>query len=644
MADKRQLQIFVDSLEPPPDVYPSGFVFTSARPPRLERVRIAGLKAFDNTEVILPQLALLTGPNNSGKSTVLQAVALGYECLRRCTDPERWRLAESGRAVTAFEFLPVNEPRDLWHRRIWKPTKDKERPVEIGLHFSGGRALTFRIRFLFGLLNIKLEHAEGAFDSDLLKALLSAAPVLLPATPGPAAHEDYLTLAAVHKLLSIREPSRVVRNILKRIQDADDKAALEFVDSVLRRYFDVSLSQIKFDERRDLELRAPLQQDGYDLDIVSGGSGLNQILQLACVIAWRKPSLVLLDEPDAHLHSSVQAELFDFLSDLSARSGVQIIMSTHSRDLISQAPLESIVPVDPSRRELAPLKSLDHLLLEYQRYGSLLNVDLALLYQTKSCVFLEGPSDSRLLPRIAERCGVHAFSGPRQIVPFEFQGVDKLKFLPDLVRLFERITGGTLRWGVVRDSDSNVPEVKEAYKKTGEALGAGYFHQWERHSLENYLLDAQLILAAVKARMPGTEIGYERIDSVLCTAIAEIEDRVSGPFVTRAQHAFRDLKLSDNPHDAGANAATKFLRQTQASKDKLKVYPGKIVFGKVVELLQSQLGINLRIEDVIAVMTPETAPPELVQCLRNLSSTVGSPDGVGAAQQEASAGGAKSRS
>jgi len=116
---------------------------------------------------------------------------------------------------------------------------------------------------------------------------------------------------------------------------------------------------------------------------VPAGSGLNQILLLASVIAWRKPGIVLLDEPDAHLHSSVQTQLLDFLIELVSRFKLQVILATHSKDLIGRAPLEAIDPVDRSRRKLSPLASLDHLLLEYQRQGSVSNVDLALLYQTK---------------------------------------------------------------------------------------------------------------------------------------------------------------------------------------------------------------------------------------------------------------------
>src|SRR5207245_4365823 len=115
---------------------------------------------------------------------------------------------------------------------------------------------------------------------ELLKSILASPPVLIPATPGPAPHEDYLTLATVHKLLTVREPSRVVRNILKRIQEDTDGTAKRFVNDVLKRYFRVTLEDIAFDERRDLEIRAPVNQGEYSLDIVSSGSGLNQILQL----------------------------------------------------------------------------------------------------------------------------------------------------------------------------------------------------------------------------------------------------------------------------------------------------------------------------------------------------------------------------
>ncbi|HPR53652.1 MAG TPA: ATP-binding protein [Deltaproteobacteria bacterium] len=608
---------FIQEEEPPEPLYPAAFLQSAGTAPKLVSVKIDGLKGFDSVFIELPRLAMLTGPNNSGKSTVLQAIALGYECLRRCTDTARWRLSSSGRSVTSFDFLPVNEPRDLWYRQVWKISRETERYVRVSLTFDQGQVLAFRIRFLFGLLNIGLDSSEGNISDEFLKSVLKSMPVLLPATPGPIAHEDYLTLASVHRMLSMREPSRVVRNILTRIQTDGDREAWAFVDIVMKQYFGVSLAEINFDEKRDLEIRAPLAEEDFSVDIVSSGSGMNQILQLATIIAWTKPSVVLLDEPDAHLHSSVQLQLFNFLSTLVERYGVQIILSTHSRDLISQAPLQSIIPVDKTRQELRPLQSIEHLLLEYQRYGSVTNVDLALLYQTKRCLFVEGGTDISLLPRIADRLGVTLFSGRHQAVIFDFRGVDKLKMLPDLVGLFSRLVGGALTWAVLKDRDATLPEVAERITTAGNALGSHMFHQWTQYSIENLLLDETLIQLAIQRRT-DSPFDVANLRTILDEILATVEDEVAGTFVTKAQQAYRDFEIDDRPYEAGAAAATRYLRSLQDRTQKLSVYPGKRIFGLMVQKLQEQHRITLRITDLVDVITRDNCPKELADFLGRL--------------------------
>lgn len=616
MTEPEQIGLFQED-DLPLDQYTPTVSPTSGKPLQLTELRIEALKGFNEVIVELRPLTILTGPNNSGKSTVLQAVALAFECMRRCVDTKRWRLLDTGRAVTEFDFLPVNELRDLWYNKVWKPSKEKERYVKVGLKFSNGFSITFRIRFLFGLLNIGLDEKSSEVNPELLQSLMSAIPVLIPSTMGPSAHEEFRTLASVYRLVSIREPSRVVRNILVRLQEEGMQEARAFLDEVLARYFKASLETIVVDEARDVEIRAPLKEGGYSLDIVSSGSGVNQILQLAAVIAWRKPSIVLLDEPDAHLHTSVQAQLFDFINRLVEDYGMQVILATHSRDLISQAPLESIVPVDRSRARLSPLASLEHLLLEYQRYGTVSNIDLALLYQTKRCLFVEGPTDVRLLPRIAERCGITIFSGPRQAVPFAFGGIDKIKYLPEMISLFEKLVGSKLTWGVVRDGDASVPAVKIKQDEEAARLNIPFFHRWERYSLENYLLEPNLLLATIRAKKPDIDISEDDVLRFLAKAVEKTTEDADAAFVTRAQLAYRDLKLADNPHDAGAKAATKFIKEIDTLEKKIALYPGKRIFGAFVQEIQEELGINIRVDDVVAILTPENMPREIAEALSN---------------------------
>lgn len=614
---------YTENSAPPADQYPSAFLERPENAPRLERIQIDGLKGFDRSTLHVAPFTLLTGPNNSGKSTVLQAIALGFECFRRSLDTTRWSLRSSGRAVTEFEFLPVNEPKDLWYETTWKPSRDKERYIRVTLHFSNGFAFAAKLRFLFGTINLGVDVVEGDADEAVLRALAASAPVLIPATPGPGAHEDYYPLAQIHRFLNMREPSRVLRNVLFRLHDQamhGDSAGLDFLNYVLWRYFRTELREMSFDEARDLEVRAPLQKANasYSLDVVSAGSGLNQMLMLAAVLAWRRPGIVLLDEPDAHLHSSVQAQLLDFLMALADEFRIQVIAATHSRDLISRAPLQAIVPVDRTREEIRPLQSLEHLLLEYGRHGTVTNVDLALLYQTRRCVFVEGRTDAELLPRIAEKLGFDLFVGHDQIVPFEIGGVGKVKLVPELVKLFRRLIGADLRWGVVRDSDANIPEVKAKVVEQADELGFPVFHLWSRYSLENYLLEPELICAAVKRLSPDIELGTDAVEALLCRAIEDIEDDIGGLFVTNTQNAFRDILGEQHWYNDGAVAATKYLRTLTGLEDRLHAYPGKRIFGRFVQYLQDSMGVHLRIDDVVAVLTPDNAPTELLEALRKL--------------------------
>jgi hypothetical protein len=499
------------------------------------------------------------------------------------------------------------------------------------MKFDNDFYCSFNIRSLYGFLNIKVAEYTPEPDEELVKTLASITPIFLPATPGPVAHETQLGLAQVHRMVVGREHPYIVRNVLLRLQESrgneDEKnESHQFVADVLMKYFEVELKMIDFEPARDLEIRAPYRESDYELDIVSAGSGMNQILQIAAFIAWRKPGIVLLDEPDAHLHTSLQSKLLSFLWDMATEFNLQIILATHSRDLISQAPLESIVPVDLSRKRLAPLASMEHLLLEYERQGSISNVDLALLYQTKRCLFVEGASDSKLITQLADRLGLDCFQGPKQVVTFEFGGVDNLKLIPNLVALFKKMVGGDLCWAVVRDRDANLPQIIEEYQKQGKSLGIPYFHIWRRYSIENYLMEPQLILDAIKKKKPAEDIDIASIENVLSEAISRMDPDadIGGTFITKAQTSYRDFKLADNSLYAGAAEANKFLMEIGQDRDaKLRYYPGKKLFGQLVQILQERWSVNIRLEELVAVVTRDKIDKEVVDFLKGLCNLKG---------------------
>ncbi len=607
-------------IEPPQEQYPAAFLSRPEKALRLCSVKIEALKGINELSIDLqPHLTILTGPNNSGKSTILQAILLGFDAFRRCIDVSSWKIKTSGRAVSELDFLRVNHPKDLWFKQKWKASKNRERYIKVGFTFDNEFHFVARIRFLYGALNIGIEIDEKEPSEEIIKSIASSAPILIPPSGGPQAHELSVSLAQLHNTLNTGDPARVLRNILFHLQNDINNESWEFVKHVIKRYFGQELEKIKFDEKFDLDIRAPYSEFDYSLDIISAGSGLNQILQLAAILAWRKPGIVLLDEPDAHLHSSLQSKMLDFLYELTHQYDIQIILSTHSRDIISQAPLQTIIPVDLSRSHLKPIASLEHLLLEFERQGTVSNVDIALLYQTKKCLFTEGITESKLLPKIAEQLDVHTFSGKEQVVTFEFDGIENLKLIPKVVSLFERIIGAKLSWAILRDRDANLPEVIEEYRKKSEILGIENLFIWSCYSIENLLLDPKLIEMALSKKYTNNCLTIEHIQNLLKQAIEKITTDVVSIFITKAQTAYKFLG-KDNPFDKGAKDAYSFISSLTTLESKLKYFPGKRIYGQFVQLLQDNNGFTLRLEDIITVINKDNSPKDFLSLFKILEN------------------------
>jgi predicted ATP-dependent endonuclease of OLD family len=603
----------IDDDEPPADFYPAGFLQCKGKKLQIKSVTIDGLKGFDKTTIELRPLSILTGPNNSGKSTVLQAIGLAFECIRRTIDYDKWKFAESGKAVSELMFLPVNHPKDLWYERVIKPAKDKERIIRVKLKFSNDIEVTAKIRYLFGFLNVGLENIPSNLTKDDVKQIADAIPTFIPAAPGPDAHEDRLLPAKIHRTLNERQPSKIVRNIIFDLQEAQSKEELNYIQSVIKKYFSLETTKIAFDPNRDVELRAPVEEGKYQLDIISEGSGFNQILLLATIIAWRKPAIVLLDEPDAHLHSSIQSNLLEFLSDLVERYNIQIILATHSKDLIGQASIDSIIPIDRSRKEIGPLQSLDHLLLEYRRQGAISNVDLALLYQTKKCIFVEGIRDINPIIQFAEHLNFDLFQGRNQVVLFELGGVDKISTLPELVRLFERLVGSKLKWGVIQDSHANIPLIKNKINEKARNLHIPLFHQWKRHSMENYLIEPKLLKISIEKKKP--DITESDIESLLDKVIKKIQVDEESELIEKTELAFKRFDiLNEDPR----KAAIQYKNSLDTLNKKISAFSGKRILGGFIDELQKKYGLQLRMNDIFSAMSESNIDPEIKDCMEKI--------------------------
>lgn len=144
------------------------------------------------------------------------------------------------------------------------------------------------------------------------------------------------------------------------------------------------------------------------------GLGSNNVLFMACelLLLGKEPDglpLLLIEEPEAHLHPQRQLQLMEFLEAAAKPSNglrpVQVILTTHSPNLSSKIPLQNLVLM---QRQQAFSLAEDQTCLasdDYRFLSRFLDVTKAGLFFAKGLLVVEGDAEAILLPSLARRLG-----------------------------------------------------------------------------------------------------------------------------------------------------------------------------------------------------------------------------------------------
>ena len=136
------------------------------------------------------------------------------------------------------------------------------------------------------------------------------------------------------------------------------------------------------------------------LDIAVAGRGLQQMLLLFAYLYSHRRSVILIDEPDAHLETLRQKQVYVLLRELAARNESQVILVTHSEVILDEALEHNLTlllagQADDVAAETAIKNSLRH-------YGAEHYVRAR---QRGYVLYVEGGTDVEILRALANRIG-----------------------------------------------------------------------------------------------------------------------------------------------------------------------------------------------------------------------------------------------
>ena len=446
----------------------------------LTRLRIRNFKKFDEVEVDLASPVLFIGPNNSGKTSAMQALALWSVGLKRWNERRAGASTPTRRpgvAISRRDLLAVPVPfanllwRDLHVRDVRRVDgRLRTSNVRIDIVVDGvsesvpagsgpadavPEADEWRCGLEFDYANEEsfycrpLRLSEGATPERMTvpEAAADVRVAFLPPMSGLAATETRLDGGAVDVRIGEGRTAEVLRNLCYRIYEEDSDGWGDLVEQVAV-LFGAELDPPRYVAERG-EITMSYSERGVTLDLSSAGRGLQQTLLILAYMYANPGAVLLLDEPDAHLEILRQRQIYERITSAARNSGSQVIAASHSEVLLNEAAgNDSVVafvgrPHRIDNRTDEVLKSLREIGFE-QYYQA---------EQTGWVLYLEGSTDLDILRAFARRVGhdqaIAALERPfvryvknvTKAVPPHYFGLREA--LPSLrgVAIFDRLDG-----------------------------------------------------------------------------------------------------------------------------------------------------------------------------------------------------------
>lgn len=389
------------------------------------------MKYRDTTFELHPNMILLVGGNNSGKTTLLHALAT-WEFCKTVLIYEKSPKAllndfrGDGYGITIDDFTPINLPsfKSLWTnltatsgytlsiKCYWDDNTGNEKFLEISLALAQER------------LYIK-PTASNLVEGDVLPKI-----AYLPTFAGIGSKEQWFPKAYRNKLIGQGLAGAILRNQIMelwlqniklrndrkngrmRLSDADLKYIRENDPyDILNQYVFKVFQGVLYPKRFDPEFHTHVQinfRKGEikgkrfapfpkynERDIMMEGRGFLQWLSVLTFVLTPDINVLLLDEPDSHLHCVLKSELFDDLKQIAAKQLKQVIVATHSSEVIKAFDYAEILSIIKGKPKY--LTEEEGKCLVLSSLGTEFFPSLESLQRNKKAFLVENNSDAKFL-------------------------------------------------------------------------------------------------------------------------------------------------------------------------------------------------------------------------------------------------------
>jgi len=485
-------------------------------------IRIKRFKVFDDTEWIpVAGNVVFIGPNNCGKTSVLQALALWNFGVRKWLEKRQGSKAKkrTGVAINRKDLfaIPVSNIKNIWNN-LFPVNMDRNGSNKLTTNFnnieisvkgvSNGREWICGLEFQFSNSEIIFVRPLSALGDNILldyqsDILLNIDVAFLPPMSGLKSEEEKLLFSTVEYRMGEGRTAEVLGNLCYQVlypesesikNGRDPETDWALLCEKLHSLFLVRLDKPAIDSKGIIRLN---YHDSHKnaLEIVSAGRGMQQIMLLMAYLLLKPQCIILLDEPDAHLEILKQEQVYELLADIAERRCSQLVIASHSEVILNKAidNDDKVIAIYPASH---PRLMNDRGTQLKKSLGTIGFDEYYLAHLKQWILYIEGSTDIAILKRFAQILR-------HPVLPYLEECFCKTVNTNDPNKVRNHFSG-------LKDADSSLTGIA-LYDHIGNPLNVmPGLHEamWAKNEIENYFFSKELFLSWAKGKASADLFGY----------------------------------------------------------------------------------------------------------------------------------------
>lgn len=573
----------------------------------LKKVKLENFKCYQDATILFKDLTIIVGENNAGKSCLIEALRI----ISRATQGAKKRSFRS--APKQFD-LPISAKGFIIETDKLKIDLDtiiyfynQANYAKITAFFCDGTRIeiyldrTCAFAVLFDSYNSIISNKKKAESLNIDKI------GILPQIGPIREFEKFLTENTINSDKDTYLSSLHFRNEI-------DYWAEEYFElfkiTAEQTWKGLVVSKLEGTRYEDTYLSLFVQDNGFTAEIGKMGNGLQMWLQIIWFLTRSKDcDIIILDEPDVYMHSDMQRKILEFVTDRFP----QVIIATHSLEIISRVPLNSILEIRKKDKLITYANDLESVQKIIDDIGGVSNLSLINLGRQRRCLFVEG-KDFDLLNKFNKI----VYSKNLDIANFHFGGFNNIKIVYGASELLFTETHNQIKCFAIADKDYRDDRIIARSSKDAEEHHL-QLHIWRRKEIENYLIEPSVLYLLVPDK---TNCSYEEFLEEFDDLLDSFKQDVFDNYVEQYE---KDSKyLSEDGKRWGSKKCIELARmyigdQWITRENKIALVGGKAFLSKIKELFQNKYKVTISNDKIIKKFTIEKISKEILSVLAQLN-------------------------